>query len=141
MATPTARETYIDFGEALDLAQVLGQGGNVRSGQTFSNLFYGAATTQDSLVAHAGGGQALGTPVPAKPIARFITVATAADSATLPPSVAGYEIAIINSGANSMNVFPTVGESMNTVLNASVAIPAGQLLLFLCVTAGAWYTK
>jgi hypothetical protein len=140
--TATARETYIDRGEGLDIAQVAGLGTGVQSGQTSTNLFYGSAMTQDNITAHSGGGQGSAFPLNAVPICRVTVVGAAADSVVLPASQNGYEIAVINSAAtNSLNVFPAVGEKMNGVLNASAAVAAGTILIFFCVTTGNWYTK
>lgn len=102
--------------------------------QTLSN--------QDGLTAKAGGGQG-GGPAINRMINRVATVTTAADSVTLPASVAGLEITIINGAAvNSMNVFPATGETINLLAaNTAIAVAAGTLLVFFCTTAGAWWTK
>ena len=98
-------------------------------------------TVQDGLTAHSGGGQANGTPITAM-VARFSTVAVAADSGTLPPSVPGMQIAVVNATANSMNVFPATGETINTgAANAAIAVAGNTVTIFFCLTAGAWWTK
>jgi|SRR5215831_2141679 len=109
-------------------------------------------TATNSLVAHAGGGQALGTPILTN-IVRFTTVATIADSGTLPAtSVAGtainanitsglgLEITVANAGANSMNVFPATGEQINALgANAAFALAAGKTAIFTCTSSGQWH--
>ena len=142
MATPTARETYIDYGEALDLAQVLGIGGAVKSGQTLSNLLYGTFTTQDNMTA-VGTTQGSG-PLVNKSINRFTTVGLGL-SATLLPSVAGYAITVINDGANPLILFPAVGEQINSQgVNGSFSQVNGgttAVTIYYCVTNGLWRTK
>lgn len=98
------------------------------------------ASVANGLVAHAGGGQGSGTLCTAD-INRFITVATAADSGLLPPSVAGMEITVNNAAAaNSMNLFPATGDQINALgANAAFAIAAGKSAVFSCAVAGQWH--
>lgn len=93
---------------------------------------------QNGLTALAGGAQA-GTAITAK-YARFTTVATAADSGQLPAAVPGREVCVANdAAANSMNVFPQTGESIDAgAANAAVAIAAGKRRYFMCCVAGIW---
>ena len=98
----------------------------------------------DGLTAHAGGGQALATPIPANvQIARVITVASAADSVVLPASVGGLEITVVNAtAATSMNVFPATGEAINALgANTAFAVPGAKTCTFYCATAGQWHTQ
>lgn len=101
---------------------------------------------QDGLTAKAGGGQyAPGAgPLINRMVNRVTTVVTAADSITLPASVAGMQIILINAAAaNSMNVFPASGEAINALgANAAFAIAGatGKAEQFVCVTAGQWHT-
>lgn len=92
----------------------------------------------NGLTALAGGAQA-GTAVSTM-IARFTTVVTAADSAQLPTAQVGLELTVINSGANSMNVFPQTGETINALAaNAALAIAVGKTATFICPVAGKWF--
>lgn len=99
-------------------------------------------SSQDGLTAKAGGGQG-GGPTINRMLNTVATVATAADSVTLPASFVGGQIAVVNrAAANSMNVFPAVGESINLLAaNTAIAIAAGTMLIFYCSTAGTWFTK
>lgn len=93
----------------------------------------------DALVAHAGGGQGSALPIVTM-ISRFTTVATTGDSAILPTGVAGMSITIINAGANSMNVFPDVGSTINGgAANAAYALAAGKTAQIVTTLAGAWH--
>ncbi|HLG99836.1 MAG TPA: hypothetical protein VKX49_26235 [Bryobacteraceae bacterium] len=108
-------------------------------------------TVQDGLVAHAGGGQANATPIPAQQ-ARFTTVATNGDSALLPATAAIYSAAaanvqassasfmVVNAGVASMNVFPSTGEQINSLgANAAFAVAAGKVAVFYCTSIGQWH--
>lgn len=98
------------------------------------------ASVHNGLVAKAGGGQSGATLCDAD-INRFVTVATAADSGLLPPSVPGMEITVNNAAAaNSMNLFPATGEQINAAgANAAFAIAAGKSAVFSCAVAGQWH--
>jgi hypothetical protein len=95
----------------------------------------------DGLTAHAGGGQANATPITTQ-MARFTTVATAADSAVLPSAVPGMSYTVSNAAAaNSMNVFPATGEIINALAaNAAFAVAAGKTCEFVCMKTGQWHT-
>lgn len=111
---------------------------------TFASLIltgYMIESTKDNLTAFAGGGQGSATLIAAQN-ARFTTVVTAADSAVLPPSKGGLAITITNAAAaNSMNVFPTVGDAINALaVNTAFAVAAGKTCQFVCYSAGIWHT-
>lgn len=144
---PVARAQYLDQGENIDVSQVLGRGGVVNAGQTSNNQLYGQAMATDNVTAHAGGGQANGVPV-TTPLFRVTTVGSAADSITLPNAIRGMEILVLNdAAANSMNVFPATGETINAgAANAALAVAAQNgagtgPTIFVCYTNGAWRTK
>lgn len=87
----------------------------------------------DGLVAKAGGGQSGATPLN-EGINRVATVATIADSVQLPPAgnVVGGDLVVINGAANSMNVFPATGETINALAaNAAFAIAGGGRAIFV----------
>lgn len=93
----------------------------------------------DALTAHAGGTQALGTPITTN-MARFTVVATAGDSGLLPPAAAGQDIVVINSGAQSMNVFPATGEQINSGgANVAYALLPGRAVVFSATGTGNWF--
>jgi hypothetical protein len=103
--------------------------------------FAGAFETQsyvDALTAHAGGGQNL-APIIATMISRFTVVATTGDSTTLPVAMAGMNVTTINASANSMNVFPDSGSTINA-LSATFALAAGKTAVFVTTVPGAWHT-
>jgi hypothetical protein len=93
------------------------------------------------LTALAGGGQT-GATLLTGSICRVSTVATAADSVILPNAFAGREHHVINAGANSMNVFPAVGETINALsANTAFAVAAGKTCSFFSPADGAWYAN
>lgn len=108
-------------------------------GMNFAGLFNEFA--QDSIVAHAGGGQASATQLVAQ-TSRIITVANAGDSVKLPPSAAGLELVVINHGANPMQVYGAGTDTIDDVATATgVPQMASSVVIYTCVTAGAWYTE
>lgn len=146
-----ARQVFEDRGEQIDASQILLVGGSIAAGQTYNNQLYGQSMAQDSVTANAGGGQQTsGASLVKGPLIRVTTVATAADSITLPPAIRGMEITVVNdAAANSMNVFPNVGETINNgAANAAFAQAAsnnGAIAvapsIFICFSNGAWRTK
>jgi hypothetical protein len=98
----------------------------------------------DNITAHAGGGQANAYPIPGTvQIARVTVVASAGDSVILPASAPGLEITVVNAAAaNSMNVFPAVGDAINALgANTAFAVAAGKTCTFYCATSGQWHTQ
>ena len=105
---------------------------------TSTAVFGGSAT--NGLVALAGGGQTGATPIVSL-ISRFTTVATTADSSLLPLSAPGCELTIVNAGAQSMNVYPQVGEAINaSAVNVAIALAAGKTMTAACAVTGTWNT-
>lgn len=111
--------------------------------------FSGATTTfapgliiesaADALTAHAGGGQGSALAL-TKEINRITTVATAGDSVSLPASVAGLDVMIINSGANPMQVYGAGTDTINDVATATgVTQMPGSECIYGCSVAGKWY--
>lgn len=84
-------------------------------------------------------------------ITQVTTVATAGDSLKLPvttsapgtPSGGGLMVIVINgAAANSLNVFPQTGDTINALAaNATYAIPANKTVIFFCGADGKWYTN
>jgi hypothetical protein len=104
--------------------------------------YAGSLETQsalDALTAHAGGGQGLAFPITTM-ISRFTVVASAGDSAILPVGVAGLSLTVINATANSMNIFPDTGSTINGAgANVAYALAAGKTAQFVTTIAGAWH--
>lgn len=104
-------------------------------------MHYLDLSAQDGLTAFAGGGQASGTSLADYAMNKFSTVATTADSATLPKAKQGRLRFVKNAGANSMNVFPASGEVINALAaDAAFAVAATKQVIFVCYTDGIWDT-
>lgn len=142
-----ARDQYIDQGEGLDILQVLGQGGVVKTGQTLSGLFYGQSMAQDNITATPAGTQATSVPITTA-LARITTVASANDGVLLPPAIRGMEISIVNDAAlNSAKVFASGTDTINGTAGATgvalAAVAGGGAgpTIYYCFSNGAWRTK
>lgn len=96
----------------------------------------------DNLTALAGGGQSVNPLDGGFSFHRVITVASNNDSKTLPKSSSGLITIVANAaGANSLNVYPSKGESINALgVNAPFAVAAGKIALFICATSGQWHS-
>jgi hypothetical protein len=105
---------------------------------------YQTLAYKDTITAHAGGTQAgaIGDPNAQLPgmLNRVSTVGTAADSVVLPAGKPGMTILVANDGANSLNVFPFTGESINAgAANAAFAVAAAKSATFTCILTGKWH--
>lgn len=92
-----------------------------------------------ALTALAGGAQA-GTQLNLG-LNRFTVVVTAGDSAQLPVVTGGVMVVVVNAdAADSMNVFPPTGQTINALsANSAFAVAAGKTALFFQALDGAWY--
>lgn len=107
---------------------------------------------KDAIIANAGGGQANAVQLNAQ-INNVTTIVTAGDSVKLPPPAQtnqfadgpsdnrGVPIIVVNSGANTLAVFPDSGSTINGLAaNTSVNVAAGDVVGFWQTSAGAWFT-
>lgn len=95
---------------------------------------------QGALTAHAGGGQSSALQLTAD-VNIVTTVASLNDSVILPNMTPGRGVVVVNAGANSMNVFPAVGETINALsANTALAVAAGKAATFYCAVAGKSYS-
>lgn len=93
-----------------------------------------------AITAFAGGGQASATQL--NNIVNIVsTVATAADSVKLPlaSAWAGRILVVKNTSANSMNLFPNTGDSINALsANAAFAVAAATSVMLVPDAATNW---
>lgn len=91
-----------------------------------------------SLTAHSGGGQGSALQLAAT-INNVTTVAAAADSVKLPVSAVGMEISVMNSGANTLQVYGNGTDTINGV-TYTVGVPqiVGNVTTYRCSVAGNW---
>lgn len=98
-------------------------------------------SAQDAMTAFATGGQTNATQITAD-ISRFTTVATAGDSAKLPPAAPGQSMVIINSGAKPMQVFGTSTDTINDVASGTgITQMPNSIITYDSTVAGKWYTE
>lgn len=92
----------------------------------------------NGLTAHAGGGQGSALALTHE-LNRVTTVTTAGDSVSLPASVAGLEIIIVNSGANPMQVFGAGTDTINGIATATgVSQLPNSVCSYVCAVSGLW---
>lgn len=93
-------------------------------------------TGQDSITAHAGGGQASATALHAV-VSNVTTVATTADSVKLDPSFPGDVQIVTDSSANAMQVFGTGSDTINAAASGTgVSQAAGVTTMYVSPVAG-----
>jgi len=102
-------------------------------------LYRSLTSTDNGVTANVGSTQATGYVVMAA-VTRVTTVAVAGDALTLPRAVAGMSLVVINAAAaNSMDVFPAVGDIINALAaDAALAVAANKTVLLLCAVTGTW---
>jgi len=129
---------------ATQVAYPTGRAVNFNTGiglHDISQLASGNGWSAASITAHAGGGQALATPI--RTACTLIAVsATNGDSVQLPPAVGGQLLWITNAGAASSQVFPTLGaDTINGVANGTgIALAAGKSVTLMSPLVGAWFS-
>lgn len=97
-----------------------------------------AAKSVTGVTAFGGGGQANATALPYSNV-NVDTVVTAGDSVILPVGVQGLRMQIHNRTANSLNLFPSVGEAINVLAaNTAIAIVASGNSQAICLTPNLW---
>lgn len=112
--------------------------GNVK----FLHNDYHINSIENGITATAGGGRTNAYPIKSQ-FARVTTVATAGDSVQLPIAYEGVDILIVNSGANSLQVFANVNAS-DTIDDIAAATGVSQIansaVIYACAIDGKWYT-
>lgn len=104
-------------------------------GQTFLS-----SPIQDGIIATPGGGKANALPLPSQ-VNRIVTVATTNDAVSLPSSIPGSWIVIINYGANTLAVFTNGTDIINKLsYTAGYAVATGHTAILFCVAAGFWHS-
>lgn len=106
---------------------------------SLSGLLTESAT--NAVTAFAGGGQTSATALTTE-LNRVTTVASAGDSVKLPAATAGLTIVVVNSGANSMQVFGAGTDTINGVPTATgVPQMVNSAVIYSCVVAGSWQAE
>lgn len=93
------------------------------------------------ITAFATGGQASATALAAR-WNNVTTCATAGDSVKLPAAADGGVIAVKNSGAATLAIFPATGDAINALaVNLSIDLPPGGEIEFHAIDATTWETR
>src|SRR3990167_3029804 len=99
------------------------------------NSSSGLVTSESGITAFAGGGQTGATAL-TKRNNRIDTVASSGDS--VKPNVnatVGFSILIQNNGANNLDFFPAVGDTIaGNAINTAISIAAGNQAMLFCYT-------
>lgn len=119
------------------------------AGSDVNNLTSQLNTGSSGIVARAGGGQALATPLTSH-VNNIATVASATDSIRLPLGFPGLEVWVRNAGANSAQVFTsrtgTINGTDSVATGVALAVAANSATIYKCLAvsgAGAetWVSK
>lgn len=133
ISVDTINESTPDAGVTID--GVLMKDGKITT--TGQNL----KSVSASITAKVGGGQDA-TLALTKDINIVLTVATAADSVTLPTAVAGQEIIVANLGANALAVFPYTSDSIDdAAADASITVAPEEVVTFISYTGIKWQSS
>ncbi len=114
-------------------------GSNTAPQNSIEKVGFLKMAAKNAITAFAGGGQTSATPL-VDAINRVTTVASAGDSVLLPKAKAGLVVVVMNAAAaNSMDVFPTVGDAINAIaVNSQLAVAANKCVIFICAVDGTW---
>ena len=66
------------------------------------------------------------------------TVANANDTVTLPAAVAGLRIVVINNGANTLRIFPALGDNLGAGVNTATTLASGSNVVYQAYDATNW---
>lgn len=97
---------------------------------------------KNNAVAHAGGGQAAATQIPAAvALYRIATVATENDSVQMPRAVAGTIVMVSNAGAETAAIYAkngTADQINGAANNVAFALATATSAVFFCALDGQW---
>lgn len=131
-------------GGSVNSAVVLPVGGSLTFNAINSTDWESSISPENTIVittgitAHAGGGQGSAVALTTE-YNNVTTVTTAGDSVKLPTAYAGLEVIVDNSGANSLDIFPITGGTINGgSANAQIALAAGARMTFVGISATDW---
>jgi hypothetical protein len=125
-------------GSGYSVCDVYNQGYTVTSGGnlTINDI---ASSLSHNITAHAGGGQANATPAYGK-IVDISSSASTGDSIMLDHAYNGAWVLIKNRSteANAVNVYPQVGDYMDTIINNPKSLASAGVIICYCYANGYW---
>lgn len=99
-------------------------------------------SAQDSIVAKASPVTQTTATAILNELSRVTTVATAGDGIALPKAFSGMTLVVINKGANAMQVFGNLTDTIDDIAGSlGVSQMPNSVVIYACVTDGAWYTE
>lgn len=112
---------------------------NTNLNAAIASIVAGGFTATDAITALAGGAKP-GTLLTSV-VNRVSTVATAADSVSLPASSAGLICVVVNDAAKSLQMFGLGTDTINDVATATgVPLAGTSMAVMFCPMAGKWYS-
>jgi hypothetical protein len=69
------------------------------------------------------------------------TVANVNDVVTMPDAAEGREVLVVNNGANTLQIFPSIGDDLGVGVDASVTLASGSSVLYEAYNSTNWITK
>ena len=70
------------------------------------------------------------------------TAASNPSGVTLPTATTGRRIVVVNKGANTINIYPATGASIDALsANASIALPTNNVMIFNAASTTLWYSS
>ena len=127
---------------SVGIAPNKGDGFELLDGGWAQGLAGGQNNNTQTVIAHAGGGQASAVPIgPNTAFAYISTVASAADSVALPRAKKGQVVFVLNGTATSANLYAYNGSSdkiNGTAGSTAFAIAGNKSAYFFCPSDGFW---
>ncbi len=106
----------------------------------FGRVFQGGISRQDTITATAGGTKAAAFPL-IKSWNNITVCASTHDSVLLPPAIAGSRVLVINSGAQTLDVYGKGTDTIDAVATGTANnILTTKLKEYTCITRGLWIT-
>lgn len=110
----------------------------IKKSTLFGNQVFGSET---GITAHAGGGQGSAYALTKK--CSYVTVvASANDSLVMPAAKVGMEMFVGNAGANTLYLYPAVGEQiLGRAVNANTTVATTKGIMMVCIVDGIWMER
>lgn len=110
-------------------------------GKNGRDHYFPAGSADNAITASTGSTQATGVRLNYRN-SRITVCANIGDAVTLPKAIAGYSMFVMNSGANSADVFPAELEQINALgADAAFAMATVTSAQFVCMVNGLWNTQ
>lgn len=124
------------FGDGLQVAGTVTASTNVEATTIVSAGTFVQAGVSAGIVATNPGVQ--GDNPLTREINEVSTVGAPNDAVTAPAAVAGRRITIINNGANTLEIWPAVGDNLGAGLNTAVTLAAGTNVTYVAYNDTNW---